>query len=191
MLLFIDNYDSFTYNLIQCFHIQGVKTVIVRAEAKTSAECLSLNPSSIVIGPGPGSPSAARLSKEILQAAMGKIPILGVCLGNQVIADYFGGQVVQAQVPMHGKTSAIFHDGQGLFRQIPQGFAATRYHSLVVSDDRFPSCLMVTARTEAGEIMGVRHRELSIEGVQFHPESILSENGMTLLKNFLNSAMRK
>ncbi len=163
----------------------GVKTNIVRGQAKTVTECLGLNPQYIVIGPGPGSPAAAHLSKELILTCSGTIPLLGVCLGHQALAECFGGTVAKADIPMHGKTSRIFHQNEGVFADLPQGFQATRYHSLIVEEKALPACLKVTARTETGEIMGLRHVDLPLQSVQFHPESILTENGLELLKNFL------
>lgn len=186
MLLFIDNFDSFTYNLIQCFQMLGIQTCVVRAQTKSVHECLALSPRYVVIGPGPGPPSQATLSKELILACAKNIPLLGVCLGHQALAEFYGGVVKRALTPMHGKTSPIFHQNRGLFHGLPQGFAATRYHSLIVEEATLPSCLEVTARAETEEIMGLRHRTICQESVQFHPESILSEYGMPLLKNFLD-----
>lgn len=185
MLLFIDNFDSFTYNLVQYFQVLGVETCVVR-NTLTVAECLERSPRYIVIGPGPGTPAQAGISKELIQACAGQIPILGVCLGHQAIAEVFGGEVVRAQVPMHGKVSPILHTSQGIFQGVPSPFSVTRYHSLIVKKDSFPSCLEVTAQTSEGEIMGLRHRTASIESVQFHPESILTEHGFSILRNFLD-----
>jgi anthranilate synthase/aminodeoxychorismate synthase-like glutamine amidotransferase len=179
-LLFIDNFDSFTYNLVQCFQMLGIETHVVRAQSQTVQECMTLCP-------GPGTPSQAILSKELMMACAGKIPVLGVCLGHQVLAEIYGGVVKRANIPMHGKTSAIFHLNEGIFCGLPQGFAATRYHSLIVEEVALPSCLEVTARADTQEIMGLRHRFLPQESVQFHPESILTEHGFSLLKNFLDN----
>lgn len=188
MLLFIDNFDSFTYNLVQYFEILGIETCVIRAQSKSLPECLALSPQYVVIGPGPGTPSQALLSKQLIISCAGKIPLLGICLGHQALAECYGGVVRRAQVPMHGKTSPIFHDSRGVFLGIPQGFSATRYHSLIVEEKSLPSCLEVTAKTEREEIMGLRHRTFLQESVQFHPESVLTEHGMTLLQNFLKQA---
>lgn len=187
MLLFIDNFDSFTYNLVQYFQILGIETCVIRAQSQSIHECLALCPRYVVIGPGPGAPSQATLSKELIASCAGKIPLLGVCLGHQALAEFYGGIVKRALVPMHGKISPIFHDNKGIFQQIPQGFSATRYHSLIVEEESLPSCLEITARTDTKEIMGLRHPVFLQESVQFHPESVLTEHGLALLKNFLNS----
>jgi anthranilate synthase/aminodeoxychorismate synthase-like glutamine amidotransferase len=191
LLLFIDNFDSFTYNLVQCFQILGIETRVVRGQSKTVQECLTEKPRFLVIGPGPGTPSNAILSKELMIACAGNIPILGVCLGHQALAEIYGGIVNRAKVPMHGKTSSIYHINEGIFQQIPQGFAATRYHSLIVDKSTLPACLEITARTDTDEIMGLRHRQFQIESVQFHPESVLTLEGPALLKNFLESSFKK
>ena len=187
MLLFIDNYDSFTYNLVQCFQILGVEIKVVRGQTQTVDECLAHRPCFLAIGPGPGTPSQAILSKELMTACAGKIPILGVCLGHQALAEIYGGVVCRAKEPMHGKTSPIFHQNQGLFSGLPQGFLATRYHSLIVEETSLPSSLEITARADTKEIMALRHREYPIVSVQFHPESVLTEHGLALLKNFLDN----
>lgn len=187
LLLFIDNYDSFTYNLVQCFQMLNIEVAVVRGRAKTADECLALNPRYLVIGPGPGAPSQATLSKELMIAYAGKIPILGVCLGHQALAELYGGVVGRAEFPMHGKTSAIIHQNQGIFRGLPQGFAATRYHSLIVEEASLPSCLEITAKADNQEIMALRHRRFPMESVQFHPESVLSKDGPSLLRNFLDN----
>lgn len=158
-----------------------------RSGKQTAAECLALCPRFVVTGPGPGAPSQATLSKELMQACAGKIPVLGVCLGHQALAEMYGGTVGRANTPMHGKTSPIFHQNQGLFQGLPQGFAATRYHSLIVEEASLPSCLAITARADTHEIMALRHREYLMESVQFHPESVLTVCGMALLKNFLSN----
>lgn len=186
MLLFIDNFDSFTYNLVQCFQILGIETRVVRGQSKKIQECLAEKPHYLVIGPGPGTPSNATLSKELMVACAGNIPILGVCLGHQALAEIYGGVVRRAKFPMHGKTSPIFHKNEGVFNQLPQGFSATRYHSLIVEESTLPSCLEITARADSQEIMGLRHRQFQIESVQFHPESVLTEHGLLLLRNFLD-----
>ncbi len=188
MLLFIDNFDSFTYNLVQCFQIIGIELKVVRNQALSLSDCLDLRPSHLVIGPGPGTPSQAGLSKSLMHACAGHLPILGVCLGHQALAELYEGDVIRASFPMHGKTSPIHHDGRGVFRNIPQAFQATRYHSLIVKKETLPACLEISAETPDGEIMGLRHRSLNMEGVQFHPESILTEHGLSLLKNFINTS---
>jgi anthranilate synthase/aminodeoxychorismate synthase-like glutamine amidotransferase len=183
MLVVIDNYDSFTYNLVQYFGEFGVEVNVFRNDAITLAELEAINPQQIVISPGPGDPSEAGISKAIIAQLGTRIPILGVCLGHQCIGEVFGGKVVRAAQLMHGKTSMIYHNSDTLFRDVPNPFVATRYHSLIVED--LPECLIATAFTEKGEIMALRHRQLPIFGVQFHPESILTEFGKIILKNFL------
>lgn len=184
-LIFIDNYDSFTYNLVQCFQKLGVNIHVTRGRPEAIPECREFDPKGIIIGPGPGSPAQAIIAKKIIKEYAGKIPILGVCLGHQCIAEVFGGNIVRAASPMHGKLSNISHDSKGVFFGMPQGFLATRYHSLIVDHATLPKCLETTAWTSDGTIMGLRHRNDPIEGVQFHPESICTESGYTLLKNFL------
>ena len=185
MLLVIDNYDSFTFNLVQYFGQLGVAQRVFRNDEITPTEALALNPDRILISPGPCSPAEAGVSLDMIGAFAGKKPILGVCLGHQSIGHYFGGRVVRADRLMHGKTSPILHKNTDVFHGMPQGFAATRYHSLLVERATLPACLDVTAETAEGEIMGLRHRELPIWGVQFHPESIATEGGMRILENFL------
>ncbi|WP_333839439.1 aminodeoxychorismate/anthranilate synthase component II [Pelomicrobium sp.] len=185
MLLMIDNYDSFTYNLVQYLGELGQEVKVVRNDEITLEEIEALAPQYIVISPGPCTPNEAGVSVPLIQRFAGKIPILGVCLGHQAIGQAFGGRIVHAQALMHGKTSRIHHTGEGVFRGLPDGFEATRYHSLVIERSSLPSCLAVTAWTDDGEIMGVRHKELRVEGVQFHPESILTQHGHALLGNFL------
>lgn len=185
MLLVIDNYDSFTFNLVQYFGQLGVEQRVFRNDEITPAEALALNPDRILISPGPCSPAEAGVSLDMIGAFAGKKPILGVCLGHQSIGHYFGGRVVRADRLMHGKTSPILHKDTDVFRGMPQNFAATRYHSLLVERSSLPACLDITAETAEGEIMGLRHKELPIWGVQFHPESIATEGGMRLLENFL------
>jgi len=186
----IDNYDSFTYNLVQYFGELGAEVRVERNDAIDIATIEKLAPSHICISPGPCTPNEAGISVEAIRHFSGKIPLLGVCLGHQAIGQAFGGQVIRADKVMHGKTSAIFHNGQGVFRNLPDPFPATRYHSLIVARDSLPETLEITAWTEAGEIMGLRHRSLAVEGVQFHPESILSECGKTLLQHFLEGEQR-
>ena len=185
MLLVIDNYDSFTYNLVQYFGELGADPQVKRNDAITPDEVEKMKPQKIVISPGPGRPEEAGISMELIRKFGGKIPILGVCLGHQCMGEVYGGKVVRAGRLMHGKTSPIQHDGKGVFQGLPNPFEATRYHSLIVEKNSVPSCLEVCAETSEGEIMGLRHREYSVHGVQFHPESILSKEGKDLLANFL------
>ena len=185
MVLVIDNYDSFTYNLVQYLGELQVDMRVLRNDQFTLDEVRALHPERILVSPGPCSPREAGASNDIIREFAGKIPVFGVCLGHQCIGHVFGGNVVVNYRMMHGKTSPIHHDGQGLFAGMPNPFAATRYHSLVIERASLPACLQVTAWTEEGEVMGVRHRELCIHGVQFHPESILTESGRTILRNFL------
>ncbi|KYH33032.1 aminodeoxychorismate/anthranilate synthase component II [Neomoorella mulderi] len=185
MLLMIDNYDSFTYNLVQYFLELGQEVVVRRNDAITLEEIAALQPDYLVLSPGPCTPNEAGISLAAVTAFAGKIPILGVCLGHQSIAQAFGGRVVRAGRLMHGKTSTITHDGKTIYRNLPNPFTATRYHSLIVEEETLPGCLEVTARSETGELMGLRHRHLAVEGVQFHPESILTAVGKELLQNFL------
>lgn len=185
MLLMIDNYDSFTYNIVQYFGQLGEEVQVYRNDRITLEEIAALKPERLVISPGPCSPEEAGISVAAIKAFAGKIPLLGVCLGHQAIGAAFGGKVVRSVSLMHGKTSPIFHDQKGLFQDMPLPFQATRYHSLIVDRPTLPDCLKVTAWVENGEIMGLQHKELPIWGMQFHPESILTEGGMNLLKNFL------
>ncbi len=187
MLLMIDNYDSFTYNLVQYFGELGEEVQTWRNDEITLDEVERLAPARIVISPGPCTPNEAGVSVALLRRFAGKIPILGVCLGHQAIGAAFGGKVVLAQQVMHGKTSPVTHDGTGVFKGLPSPYTVTRYHSLAIERASLPDCLEITAWTEDGEIMGVRHREFAVQGVQFHPESILTEHGHALLKNFLES----
>ena len=186
MLLMIDNYDSFTYNLVQYLAEIGQEVEVVRNDKISIEEINKLNPRYIVISPGPCTPNEAGISLELIESFKGKIPILGVCLGHQSIGQAFGGKIVHAQTIMHGKTSKISHNNKGVFRGIKNPFIATRYHSLVIEKQTLPNCFDITAWTDDNEIMGIKHKELAIEGVQFHPESILSEHGHDLLKNFLD-----
>jgi anthranilate synthase/aminodeoxychorismate synthase-like glutamine amidotransferase len=184
-LLLIDNYDSFTYNLVQAFLVLGADVHVYRNDAMTVAEALAFAPSHLCISPGPGTPYDAGTSMDMIRAFAGRLPVLGVCLGHQSIVEVFGGKVVRAGRLMHGKTSIIQHDGQTLFEGLPQPCEVGRYHSLIAAPETLPPELAVTARTAEGEIMGVRHRTLMVEGVQFHPESILTPDGPALMKNFL------
>ena len=191
VLLMIDNYDSFTYNVVQYFGELGAQVQVFRNDAISIAEIESLGPAQIVISPGPCTPSEAGISMEVISHFAGRIPLLGICLGHQSIGQVYGGEIIRAKKVMHGKLSAIHHSGQGVFTDLTMPFMATRYHSLVVDAKSLPDCLDVTAWTEdengdIDEIMGVRHKELAVEGVQFHPESILSEHGHALLNNFLS-----
>jgi anthranilate synthase/aminodeoxychorismate synthase-like glutamine amidotransferase len=185
MLLVIDNYDSFTYNLVQYLGEMGQEVRVVRNDEIAAAEIAALAPSHIVISPGPCTPNEAGISLDVIKSYAGKIPILGVCLGHQAIGQAFGGKVVRAARVMHGKTSPISHDGKGLFTGLPNPFEATRYHSLLIERASVPDCLDVTAQTTEKEIMAVRHKTLPVEGVQFHPESFLTTSGKDLLRNFI------
>ena len=185
-LLLVDNYDSFTYNLVQAFDVLGAEVRVYRNDAITVPEALALRPTHLCISPGPGTPAESGVSRALIRALSGTIPVLGVCLGHQVIVEVFGGRVTRAARPMHGKTSALSHAGTGLFAGLPPGCEVGRYHSLIAAPEALPAVLEVTARTAEGEIMAVRHRRHATEGVQFHPESILTPNGPRLLANFLN-----
>jgi anthranilate synthase/aminodeoxychorismate synthase-like glutamine amidotransferase len=185
MLLVIDNYDSFTYNLVQYFGELGEDVRVYRNDKITVEEIEALRPQRLVISPGPCTPKEAGVSVETIRHFAGRLPVLGVCLGHQSLAVAFGGEVIRADRLMHGKTSMIHHDGKTIFRDLPNPFEATRYHSLLVNRANLPDCLEVSAETAEGEIMGLRHRTLCVEGVQFHPESILTAAGMDLLRNFL------
>ncbi|MEK7864282.1 MAG: aminodeoxychorismate/anthranilate synthase component II [Nitrospirota bacterium] len=185
MLLMIDNYDSFTYNLVQHLGEIGEDIRVFRNDRVTIKDIEELNPERIVISPGPCTPKEAGVSVDVIKYFAGKIPILGVCLGHQAIGAAFGGDIIRAPRLMHGKTSMIYHDGKTIYERLPNPFEATRYHSLIIKKETLPSCLEITAWTDQDEIMGVRHKEFIVEGVQFHPESILTKVGKTLLKNFL------
>jgi anthranilate synthase component 2 len=187
MLLMIDNYDSFTFNLVQYFGELGQDVHTIRNDQIDVAGMAALKPERIVFSPGPCTPNEAGVCVQAIRHFAGKVPLLGVCLGHQAMGAALGGKVVRAGVPMHGKTSTIEHDGQGVFKALPQGFTVVRYHSLVVERASLPEELVVTASSGDGEIMGLRHRDLPIEGVQFHPESILSEHGHAMLRNFLDA----
>ena len=185
MILMIDNYDSFTYNLVQYFSELGEAVRVVRNDELPPHELEALRPSHVVISPGPCTPGEAGVSLALIARLAGRVPILGVCLGHQAIGQAFGGRVVRARKVMHGKTSLIEHDGKGVFGEVPNRFVATRYHSLAVERESLPDCLAVTAQSEDGEIMGLRHRRLAVEGVQFHPEALLTEHGHKMLQNFI------
>ncbi len=185
MILMIDNYDSFTYNLVQYLGELGCEVRVDRNDAITLDEIAALRPEKIIISPGPCTPTEAGVSVPLLQRFAGEFPILGVCLGHQSIGQAFGGDVVRADRLMHGKTSEILHDGRGLFAGVPSPFTAVRYHSLLVKRETLPDCLEISAETDQGEIMGLRHKEYPIEGVQFHPESIATDHGMEILRNFV------
>ena len=185
MILMIDNYDSFTFNVVQCLAELGAEVTVHRNDAITPEEAENLNPSGLVLSPGPGTPADAGVSAALIETFAGRIPILGICLGHQTIITTFGGQVGRADVVMHGKTSPIFHDGRTLYTGLGTPFTATRYHSLIAREADLPDELEVSAYTEEGEVMGVRHRIHPIEGVQFHPESIMTREGRQLLSNWL------
>jgi len=185
MIVIIDNYDSFTYNIVQTIGGLGAEVQVFRNDAVDISFIESLSPDRLLISPGPCTPSKAGISIESIRYFAGRIPILGVCLGHQSIGEAFGGETIRATRLMHGKTSPITHDGRGVFTGLPNPFEAMRYHSLVVSEATLPACLKITATSDQGELMGLRHRELAIEGVQFHPESIMTPDGVQLLKNFL------
>jgi len=191
MLLMIDNYDSFTYNLVQYLRELGEEVVVYRNDKITLDEIEQLHPDRLVVSPGPCTPNEAGISVSAIKHFSGRLPILGVCLGHQSIGQAFGGRIVRADRLMHGKTSPVFHDGLELFTGLPDPFDATRYHSLLVERDTFPECLEITAWTAEGEIMGLRHRQLPLWGVQFHPESILTVTGMDILRNFLEMTSGK
>ncbi|MDA0334623.1 MAG: aminodeoxychorismate/anthranilate synthase component II [bacterium] len=185
MILILDNYDSFTYNLVQYMGQLGADVVVHRNDKITCAQIARLAPEKIVISPGPCTPNEAGISMAVVEQFAGKVPIFGVCLGHQSIGQVYGGTVSRAPYIMHGKTSEIHHDGEGIYAGLPNPFTATRYHSLIVERDSVPECLRIVAETEDGLVMGLRHRDLAVEGVQFHPESILTRQGQRLLANFL------
>ena len=186
MILMIDNYDSFTYNLVQYLGVLGYEVEVRRNDKITLDEVEKMRPERIVISPGPGTPQSAGITIPIVERFYQRVPILGVCLGHQAIGASFGGQVVRAGRLMHGKTSEISHDGKTIFHNLPDLFSATRYHSLAIDRESLPDCLEISAEAEDGEIMGLRHRQYPVEGIQFHPESILTNEGMNILKNFLS-----
>jgi anthranilate synthase/aminodeoxychorismate synthase-like glutamine amidotransferase len=184
-LLLVDNYDSFTYNLVQAFLVLGAEVVVHRNDAITVSAARALEPTHLCISPGPGRPRDAGISMQMIDAFAGRIPVLGVCLGHQSVVEVFGGEIVRATRLMHGKTSLVHHDGRTIFAGVDQPFEAGRYHSLIAQPDALPDVLEISARTAEGEIMGVRHRTLAVEGVQFHPESVLTPGGPRLMGNFL------
>jgi para-aminobenzoate synthetase component 2 len=188
MILVLDNYDSFVYNLVQYLGVLGQETRVVRNDAVPVDELIAMKPSAVVISPGPCTPREAGISMDLIAACAGKFPVLGVCLGHQSIGEVFGGKVVRARQVVHGKVSRIHHDGKSIFKGIENPFTATRYHSLIVERKSLPACLEISAETEEGEIMALRHKEHPIEGVQFHPESVLTTEGMNILRNFLIGA---
>lgn len=188
MFLLIDNYDSFTYNLVHFLGELGAEVTVRRNDALTVDEALAMEPEGIVISPGPCDPDRAGICLELVRTASGKVPLFGVCLGHQAVGQAFGGRIMRAPLPMHGKVSSIHHHGTGLFANLPDPLTATRYHSLVVAREGLPDCFEVTAETEDGVIMGLQHKELPVHGVQFHPESIATEHGHELLANFLAAA---
>ncbi len=186
MLFILDNYDSFTYNLVQYFGELGCQVRVARNDELAVSDVLALNPKGVCISPGPCAPAQAGISLDLVKACAGRVPLLGVCLGHQAIGEAFGAKIIRAKQIMHGKTSPIQHHHQGVFKGLPNPLTAIRYHSLAIDRESLPECLQITAETADGEIMGVRHKQFDVEGVQFHPESILSERGHDLLKNFLN-----
>jgi para-aminobenzoate synthetase component II len=186
-VLVVDNYDSFTYNLVQCLLALGAQCSVRPNDATSVSDVLLTQPDGVLISPGPGAPSDAGVTLQLIEALSRQLPILGVCLGHQAIAQAFGGRIERAAEPVHGKTSLVEHDGRGLFRDVPSPLEATRYHSLLVARESLPDVFEVSAETAAGEIMGLRHRELPLEGLQFHPESILTEHGPQLVQNWLSS----
>ena len=191
MILMVDNYDSFTYNLVQYLGELGAEVAVYRNDQITVEQIEALRPSHVVLSPGPCTPNEAGVTLQVIERLAGRVPILGVCLGHQAIGQCFGGKVVRAAQVMHGKTSPVRHDGRGVFAGIGNPFVATRYHSLVVERASLPACLEITAQAEDGEIMGLRHRSLAVEGVQFHPEAMLTEHGHRMLQNFIEGAKKE
>lgn len=187
MILLLDNYDSFTYNLLHYLGILGKEVVVKRNDAISVSDVMSMHPEGIVISPGPGTPDDSGICLELVKQAGGRIPLLGVCLGHQAIGQAYGGKIVRAPEPMHGKISAIYHHGKSVFKGLPNPFDATRYHSLIVEKSSLPADLEITAETKDGIIMGLQHKKFNVHGVQFHPESIASEHGHALLKNFIET----
>jgi anthranilate synthase/aminodeoxychorismate synthase-like glutamine amidotransferase len=190
-LLLIDNYDSFTYNLVQAFMVLGAEVLVHRNDSITVDQAKSLKPTHLCISPGPGTPYDAGVSMRMIEAFAGEVPVFGVCLGHQSLVEVFGGKVVRAGRLMHGKTSLVHHDGQSILQNMPEPFEAGRYHSLIAQPDSLPDALEITARTDEGEIMGVRHKTFNVEGVQFHPESVLTPEGPVLMGNFLKQRSGK
>ena len=188
MILMIDNYDSFTYNLVQYLNCLEKDVCVYRNDAIEVEEIKKLNPDMIVLSPGPCTPSVAGISKAVVEMYQGKIPILGICLGHQTIGEVFGAKIVRAILPVHGKVHSITHKNKGVFQNLPNQFKVTRYHSLIIERETLPECFEITAETSEGEIMGIKHKDYLIEGVQFHPEAILTEYGMEILQNFLTEA---
>ena len=185
MILMIDNYDSFTYNLVQYLYMLNQEVTVRRNDEITVEEAMSMNPEFIVISPGPGKPADAGIIIPLIKACSGKIPLLGICLGHQAIGEAFGGNIIHAKAIMHGKVSEVTHDGKGIYNGLPSPLKAVRYHSLAIEEKSIPACLEITARTEDGEIMGIRHKQYLIEGIQYHPESILTPTGKRQLANFI------
>jgi len=186
MILVIDNYDSFTYNIVEYLHIIGQEVMVYRNDKIRISDIHHLSPDQILISPGPGSPNEAGITLDVIREFKGRIPIFGVCLGHQAIGQAFGAEVVKADSPVHGKVSQVYHDGKTIYQGLPNPLTVTRYHSLIVRRDRLPDCLEISGETEDGIVMSVRHKEYPIEGVQFHPESILTSHGIEILKNFFS-----
>lgn len=185
MILILDNYDSFTYNIYQCVTQLGYEVEVIRNDAVGAAAVAAAGYEAVILSPGPGTPADAGITKEVISLLAGKVPILGVCLGHQAIAEVFGATIIRAPLPVHGKVSPVYHNGHGIYTGLNQPFVAGRYHSLLVDQAGFPECLMVTAQTEDGLIMSLKHKEYHIQGVQFHPESVLTANGIKVFENFL------